>query len=795
MDRTEFWLLRLCCLLVLPGMGKSAAGSLKDRLRGFDILTPDDFAHKIVKRATVASENLYNDIEDMRFSALDRKFRLTLFPKKGLFTSDFEITLTDGHGRTTPAVVDKTTFFGGHVFGEKDSEVNLHVKDNQLVGSIRTEDDTFYFEPADLHLPVESNATLVYRKSDIIKMPEDGNSEHRTCGFVEADQDYLLGDSDDSAADLHPIRNRRDVASFSPTHTRCGLRLVADFRFFNSVGGKSPKRTITYLINVIDRVNGIYNSTNWNEGHEQDPLIGYGFVIQAINILTEPTLPKAGDHHYNDQVTGRTSKEILDLFSRDSNHEKFCLAHLFTDQTLESGVLGLAYVGNGRSGSAGGICSAPYVKDGRAMFLNSGLTTARNNYDQIVITREMELVTAHELGHNWGSQHDPENKDCTPDSRAGGRFLMYMYSVSGLESNNKFFSPCSRRSVRVVLLSKAASCFFRPEKSLCGNFLVEDGEQCDAGYIGAEDKDACCDQRCKLRPDAICSDKNSVCCSNCKYSPTSMKCSEMSVETCQDAAFCPGNNSECPKPGPAPDGQKCFDDGECKNGHCLSFCETKGQLSCVCDNIMESCQVCCRRQNETCHPYNFALKPQEIKYKAVPNGRSCIQGHCSNGNCKQSIQDFAARVWLVIERIDFSNFAAFLKNNIVGAVIILSLIVWIPASCIVHNIDKKFKKEHSQEFNRLKRTVSSRMNSNTEANRTLSKEQRHLLAPASSSRPLATNRAVSPSSAAGRPRSKSPTIANVVIRAHDMHKLNKKNGSRSPPTPKTTPTKEAESIV
>lgn len=49
---------------------------------------------------------------------------------------------------------------------------------------------------------------------------------------------------------------------------------------------------------------------------------------------------------------------LLQLFSRDPEHQKFCLAHLFTDQMLEGGVLGLAYVGNGRRGYAGGICSA-----------------------------------------------------------------------------------------------------------------------------------------------------------------------------------------------------------------------------------------------------------------------------------------------------------------------------------------------------------------------------------------------------------------------------------------------------
>ena len=31
-----------------------------------------------------------------------------------------------------------------------------------------------------------------------------------------------------------------------------------------------------------------------------------------------------------------------------------------------------------------------------------------------VITREADLVTAHEFGHNWGSEHDPDVPECSP---------------------------------------------------------------------------------------------------------------------------------------------------------------------------------------------------------------------------------------------------------------------------------------------------------------------------------------------------------------------------------------------
>lgn len=110
------------------------------------------------------------------------------------------------------------------------------------------------------------------------------------------------------------------------------------------------------------------------------------------------------------------------------------MAHLFTDLKFEGGILGLAYVGSPRRNSVGGICtpgiamnyfyfliyklhtkenfikrlSVEYFKNGYTLYLNSGLSSSRNHYGQRVITREADLVTAHEFGHNWGSEHDPD---------------------------------------------------------------------------------------------------------------------------------------------------------------------------------------------------------------------------------------------------------------------------------------------------------------------------------------------------------------------------------------------------
>ena len=56
-------------------------------------------------------------------------------------------------------------------------------------------------------------------------------------------------------------------------------------------------------------------------------------------------------------------------------------------------------------------------------------------------------------------------------------------------------------------MAKSGRCFTEPEESFCGNLRVEGDEECDAGLLGSEDTDACCDENCKLRANAKCSDK------------------------------------------------------------------------------------------------------------------------------------------------------------------------------------------------------------------------------------------------------------------------------------------------
>ena len=54
------------------------------------------------------------------------------------------------------------------------------------------------------------------------------------------------------------------------------------------------------------------------------------------------------------------------------------------------------------------------------------------------------IVFSHELGHNFGSHHDPTS--CQDSSN--GNFIMYGEATSATEPNNVKFSDCSIGDIR-----------------------------------------------------------------------------------------------------------------------------------------------------------------------------------------------------------------------------------------------------------------------------------------------------------------------------------------------------------
>ncbi|XP_044756585.1 ADAM 17-like protease isoform X1 [Coccinella septempunctata] len=686
----------LLLAVIFFSLDNETQANLQKNLKYFEKIHANDLIHNVVKKGLKETNHPFNKIREVHVNTHGKKFRLILSPKQEILHSKFKAYEVDGSGKEKTVRIDTQSFYEGRVFGERQSHVKMHIDDGILTGTIHLpdEEEVYHIEPLWRHEQDSDNRSMIaYKQSDVnyswnhpsIEFPKGP----RMCGYVKE------GSITDRGEELqeYKLRQKRQIDGYeyTPRKTRCPLLLVADYRFFQEMGGSNTKTTINYLISLIDRVHKIYNDTIWQDRQEVDGFKGMGFVIKKIVVHSEPTRTKAGEAHYNMVRDKWDVRNLLEVFSREFTHKDFCLAHLFTDLKFEGGILGLAYVGSPRRNSVGGICTPEYFKNGYTLYLNSGLSSSRNHYGQRVITREADLVTAHEFGHNWGSEHDPDIPECSPSASQGGSYLMYTYSVSGYDVNNKKFSPCSLRSIRKVLQAKSGKCFSEPEESFCGNLRVEGDEECDAGLLGTEDNDQCCDKDCKLRPRAVCSDKNSPCCQHCQFMRAGAKCREAQYATCEQESLCTGHQAECPKSPPMADNTDCQERGKCKDGKCIPYCETQGLQSCMCDIIENACKRCCRSNiNETCTPIDGA--------DILADGSPCIQGFCNNGHCEKTIQDVVERFWDIIEDININKVLLFLRDNIIGTTVLISAILWIPAGCIINFFDRRKKRERVERW-------------------------------------------------------------------------------------------------
>jgi disintegrin and metalloproteinase domain-containing protein 17 len=299
------------------------------------------------------------------------------------------------------------------------------------------------------------------------------------------------------------------------------------------MGGSNSKTTVNYLISLIGRVHNIFSNTVWRHTPESAGFSGMGFIIRKIIVHRQPTQTGENEVHYNMLRTSWSSYSLVAAFSRQQAHKDFCLAHLFTNIIFEDCALGRAYLGSPNPNTLGGICTPEYLIDGHTFNFNSGFTSSRNPYGGRYLARKVGLTAAHEFGHNWGSGHDPSSPECSPSPSQGGSYIMWNNSQFGNGVNNNMFSPCSVSSIGQLLLAKSSRCFTEPEDSFCGNLRVEGEEECDAGLLGLQDRDPCCNRHCKLKAGSNCSDSNSPCCLHCQHEAVHAECWAASYAACQ----------------------------------------------------------------------------------------------------------------------------------------------------------------------------------------------------------------------------------------------------------------------
>ncbi|KAJ9054554.1 hypothetical protein DSO57_1013041 [Entomophthora muscae] len=366
------------------------------------------------------------------------------------------------------------------------------------------------------------------------------------------------------------------------------------------------------------------------------------------------------------------------MWAERSSHPKDTVWHLVTNCSSGNNV-GLAYKGT--------LCGKAHQQ----IFYNSTTIEANMAVGVSSITAEPWKVIAHEIGHNFGADHDCDEKLCHEKNTTSGccecsscdckgKFLMSPSATKQAED----FSICSReqicRGIDII-----GTCIKKPDSrpvyriKMCGNGIKEEGEDCDCGGVDGCKGNKCCDPKeCKFINNAKCDDTNDKCCSACNPRPAGTVC-RPARGSCDIVERCDGVQGACPDDEFYPNGLPCGnsrDELYCAQGQCTSRdlqCHEYTGLSNTtissraCNINTGKCKFICASQGSSCtiYPGNFV------------DGTRCGRNlYCRDGTCDGKWIDY---------------FLDMAENNLVASIMILIGLCFFLATFLYSCIFRRFR--------------------------------------------------------------------------------------------------------
>uniref|UniRef100_A0A669FBJ6 Disintegrin and metalloproteinase domain-containing protein 10 n=1 Tax=Oreochromis niloticus TaxID=8128 RepID=A0A669FBJ6_ORENI len=687
---------------LLNSLSGQFGNPLNKYIRHYEGLSYDTEAlhsrHQRAKRALSPQDSTV----DLDFHAHGRHFNLRMKRDSKLFSPDVVIDVSGEEN-----LIDTSHIYSGELYGEKGTMTHGSLVDGRFEGFIKTQQGTYYVEPSERYLQDRSVPfhSVIYHEEDI-NYPhkygsEGGCADHSVFERMKKYQASAEEPARVSESKDIPVILRKKRATGKEKNT-CQLYIQTDHFFFKRYGSKEA--VLAQISSHVKAIETIYQGTDFQG------IRNISFMVKRVRINTT-------DDERNPSNPFRFAnigvEKFLELNS-EQNHNQYCLAYVFTDRDFDDGVLGLAWVG-APSGSSGGICEkSKKYSDGRIKSLNTGIITVQN-YGSHVPPKVSHITFAHEVGHNFGSPHD-SGSVCTPGEvkeqgqKERGNYIMYARATSGDRLNNNKFSSCSIGNITAVLQKKRDECFVESGHPICGNGLVEEGEECDCGYQD-QCKDQCCfsadsgeGEKCKLRPGKVCSPSQGPCCTTeCTFKTNSEVCRPDSE--CANEGRCGGNTALCPASQPKANFTSCHKDTQvCINGACTgSVCAKHGLEVCSCakeddkDEATDLCHVCCQDKTNpsTCSSTRSERWAQYFDRKVVTlqPGSPCndFKGYCDVFNkCRLVDADGPlARLKKAIFNPDFYNgiadwIVAYWWAVLLMGIALIMLMVGFIKVCSVH---------------------------------------------------------------------------------------------------------------
>ncbi|GFO11619.1 disintegrin and metalloproteinase domain-containing protein 17 [Plakobranchus ocellatus] len=492
------------------------------------------------------------------FHAFQKRFTLFLTPDMRVLHPDIKAELVDFMGTTRPYNIHHNKFYSGTIEGDETQEVDASENDGVWMISIHTPDEYYAVEPLRFYDGRAHFKDMIFYRAGDIKHDNHTNKkpfceEFAFSNFSQnaSEEDFMnptilnllnglqhIGkkkqpeitkldayehndeiqgfSKEDSASIVRDKRSWRQKG-YGERASDCNILAVTDYNLFKGIGAENPASIVQSLVQVYSLADRIFRGTNFGGSFTE----GYGIVLKGITIHTNYS---DSMNHYNSPNMSMTPFDLLKSMKRLAMFTQYCLVHLTVQRQMGS-MLGIAAVAQPNKLWMNGICAGISESDAR----NVGASTVVDWTGRIMPLKLYSAVLAHEIGHNWGANHDLDvfsDIACRPSTAQGGKFLMWPYTVSYNDPNSLKFSPCSKRDIRKILEIRAHKCFLNKhfKHEMCGNGLLEQSEECDPGFAFLH-KDPCCQSNCRLQRGAECSFRNAPCCTNsCTIAPPTHKC-------------------------------------------------------------------------------------------------------------------------------------------------------------------------------------------------------------------------------------------------------------------------------
>ncbi|CAJ1080241.1 disintegrin and metalloproteinase domain-containing protein 12-like isoform X1 [Xyrichtys novacula] len=505
---------------------------------------------------------------------------LALEKNEGLFASNYTEThyLEDGFEVTGSHNSTVNCYYHGQVEGHDDSDVSLSTCYG-VKGFISLESKSYVLEPSADH---SDGTHWIYSAEHL-------NIRPGTCGH-DFNISSPIEHADSSPFTAFRTRNKRHVQS---TTKYVELIIVADNREFQKQG-KDMEKVKQRLAEIANYVDKFYRALNIRVA-----LVGLE-VWSDLDKCPVTQDPFTTLHEFLDW----RKVKLLPQKPHDN-------AQLISGVYFQGTTIGMAPIMS--------MCTAE----------QSGGIVMDHSDNPLGAA----VTLAHELGHNFGMNHD------TPERGCGCRVTVDRGGCIMTPSTGypfpTVFSSCSKKDLTASFEKGVGMCLFNmPEVKVlyggqkCGNGYVEEGEECDCGEL-EECMNPCCNATtCTLKGDAVCA--HGQCCQDCQLKPAGTPCRESS-NSCDLPEFCTGASPHCPSNVYLHDGHSCHSvDGYCYNG----ICQTHEQ-QCITlwgQGAKPAPGICFERVNSAGDPYGNCGKDSKGSFaKCEARDAKCGKIQCQGG--------------------------------------------------------------------------------------------------------------------------------------------------------------------